>query len=528
MANKQILFSDEARAALKSGVDDLANTVRVTLGPTGRNVILDKQFGPPTVTSDGATIAKDIDLEDPYGNMGARLLREAATKTKDLAGGGTATSTLIAQCIVRVGLRNLASGANPMVLKSGIDKAVEAAVKAIKSKSREAKTREDLVQVATVSANNDGEIGNLIAEALDRVGQDGVVTIEESTGVETGIEVVEGMQFDRGYISPYMTTDTNQTEAALDNPCILIYDKKISSPQSIVPILEKMSQLSRPLLIIAEDVEGDALSTLVVNKMRGVIQCAAVKAPGFGDRRKEMLADIATSTGGQVISEELGFRLENVVVGMLGQARRVIMDKDTTTIVDGNGKSEDIEGRAEQIRRQIEETTSDYDREKLQERLARLVGGVAMVNVGATTETALKEKKARVEDALAAVRAAMEEGIVPGGGVALLRSAAEIDKLQLSGEEAIGANIVKQALQEPIRCIADNSGADGSVVVAHVLEKGEDVGFNAITGQLEDLVAAGILDPTSTVCSALQSAASVAGMLLTTHAAVTEAPEEEE
>ncbi len=528
MAKKQILFGDEARKALQSGVDDLANTVRVTLGPSGKNVVLDKKYGSPTITSDGATIAKDIDLKDPYGNIGARLLREAATKTKDQAGGGTATSTLIAQCIIREGLKNLTSGANPMMLKSGIDKAVKAVIKAIKSKSKEAKNRETLVQVATVSANGDSEIGNLIAEALDKVGQDGVVSIEESTGVETGIDVVEGMQFDRGYISSYMATNDDKTEASQDDPCILICDSKISSIQSIVPILEKVTQLSRPILIIAEDVEADALSTLVVNNLRGNLRCVAVKAPGFGDRRKEILSDIAISTGGQVISEDLGFKLENVVVGMLGQAKRVVVDKDTTTIIGGNGKPEDIEGRAEQIRRQIEDTTSDYDKEKLQERLAQLVGGVAMVNVGAATEIALKERKARVEDALAAVRAAMEDGIVAGGGVALLRSAPEIDELQLSGDEALGAEIVKRALQEPMRCIASNSGVDGSVVVVHAGEMGENVGFNALTGQLEDLVAAGIVDPASTVCSALQNAASVASMLLTTHAAVTEVPEEAE
>ena len=528
MAKKQVLFDDEARAALKGGADDLANTVRVTLGPTGRNVMLDKSFGSPTVTSDGATIAKDIDLKDPYKNMGARLLRMAATETHDLVGGGTTTSTLLAQCIVTAGLKNLASGANPMMLKKGIDKATEAAIEAIKSRSKEAKTRDALMQVATVSANNDSDIGELIAEALDRVGQDGVVTIEEATGVETGIDFVEGMQFERGYISPYMVTNAESMEVSLDNPYILICESKISSVQSIVPILEKIAQLARPILIIAEDVEGEALSTLVVNKMRGALQCAAVKAPGFGDRRKEMLADIATVTGGQVISEELGFKLENVVVGMLGQAKRVVVDKDNTTMIGGGGKSEDIEGRANQIRRQIEETTSDYDREKLQERMARLVGGVAMVNIGAPTETALKERKSRVEDALAAVRTAAEEGIVVGGGVALLRSAAEVDKLQLSGDEAVGADIVKRALQEPIRAIASNSGAEGSVIIAKVSDMEENMGFNAITGQIEDLVAAGIVDPTSTVCSALRSAASVAGMLLTTHAAVAEVPEEEE
>lgn len=527
MAKKQILFDDLARAALKKGVDSLANTVKVTLGPTGKNVILDKKFGSPTITSDGATIAKDIVLADPYENMGASLLREAATKTKDIAGGGTATSTLMAQSIITEGLKHLSSGANPMMVKHGIDKAVKAATEAIKSYSKEANTREILVQVATVSANNDSEIGNLIAEAMDKVGHDGVVSIEESTGVETGIDVVEGMQFDRGYISSYMTTDTDNTEAALDNPCILIYGSKIESLQSIIPILEKISQLSRPLLIIAEDVTGDALSGIVVNNLRGVLQCAAVKSPGFGDRRKEMLSDVAISTGGQVISEELGFKLENVVVGMLGQAKRAVITKDDTTIIGGSGKPEDITGRADQIRRQIEDATSDYDKEKLQERLARLVGGVAVVNIGAPTETALKEKKARVEDALAAVKAAIEEGIVAGGGVALLRSADEIDKLELSGDEAVGADMVKRALQEPMRCIASNSGVEGSVVVIHVGETEGDIGFNAITGEIEDLVAAGIVDPTSVVCSALQSAASVAGMLLTTNAAVAEAPEKE-
>lgn len=528
MAKKQLLFDDEARAALKAGADDLANTVRVTLGPTGRNVILGKKFGSPAVTSDGVTIAKDIELKDPYRNMGARMLREAATETHDLVGGGTATSTLLAQCIIREGLKVVTSGANPMMLKRGIDRAVEAVVNAIKSRSKELKTREEIVQVAIVSANSDREIGNLIAEALDKVGKDGVVTIEEATGVETGIEVVEGMQFDRGYISPYMVTNTDSMEAVIEDAYIIIYGSKISAMRPLLPILQKIVQLARPFLIIAEDVEGEALTTLVVNKLRGVLQCAAVKAPGYGDRRKEMLADIAVTTGGQVISEELGFRLENVVVGMLGQAKRVVVDKDNTTIIGGNGKRKEIEGRADQIRRQIDETTSDYDREKLQERLARLVSGVAMVNVGAPTETALKEKKARVEDALAATRAAIEEGFVVGGGVAFLRSAAEVDKLQLSGDEAIGAGIIKRTLQEPMRCIASNSGADGSVIVSHAAEMGENIGFNALTGQLEDLIAAGIIDPTKTVCSALQSAASAAGMVLTTQAAVTEAPEEEE
>jgi len=527
MAKKQMLFDNEARKALKGGADDLADTIRITLGPKGRNVILDKKFGSPAISSDGATIAKEIELEDPYRNMGARMLRETVTETHDQVGGGTATSTLLAQCIIREGVKNLTSGANPMMLKKGIDKAVETVMKFIKSRSKEVETNDQIVQVATVSANNDIEIGNLIAEAMEKVGKDGVITVEEATGVETGIEVVEGMQFDRGYISAYMATNADSMEAVLENPGILIYGSKINSMQTLLPILQKMVQLARPILIIAEDVEGEALATLVVNKLRGGLQCAAVKAPGYGDRRKEMLADIAVSTGGQVISEELGFRLENVVVGMLGQARRVIIDKDSTTIIGGSGKSEEIRGRAEQLRRQIDETTSDYDREKLQERLARLISGVAMVNVGAPTETALKEKKARVEDALAATKAAIEEGIVVGGGIALLRAADELDKMQTSGDEAIGVEIIKRALQEPIRCIASNAGADGSVVVSHVKEMEENFGFNALTGQIEDLMAVGVVDPVKTVCAALRNAASIAGTMLTTQAVVTEIPEKE-
>lgn len=528
MPKKQVIFDDAARRALKDGADHLADTVKVTIGPRGRNVILDKSYGSPTVTNDGVTIAKEIDLKDPYENMGARMLREAATETHDLAGGGTTTATLLAQSIIREGIKNLTSGANPMMLKSGIDKAAKAAIAEIKSKSKPANTRETFIQIATVSANSDNEIGELIAEALDKVGQDGVVSIEESSGVETGIDVVEGMQFDKGYISPHMTTNNDKSEVSQDNPYILIYGEKISSIQVIAPLMEKVAQLSRPLLIIAEDVEGDALAALVVNKLRGVIQCAAVKAPGFGDRRKDMLSDIAIATGGQVISEELGFKLENVVIGMLGQAKRVVIDKDSTTIIGGNGSPSDIAGRADQLRLQIGETTSNYDIEKLQERLARLVGGVAMVNVGAPTETALKEKKARVEDALSAVRAAMEAGIVVGGGVSLLRAVPAVDKLELEDDEAVGANIVKRALQEPLRAIAANSGADSSVIANNVSQAEENIGFNANTGELEDLMAAGIVDPVSTVCSALQSAASIAGMLLTTHAAITEAPEDEE
>ncbi len=527
MAKKQMLFDNEARKALKDGADDLADTIRVTLGPKGRNVILDKKFGSPTISSDGATIAKDIELENPYRNMGARMVREAVTETHDQVGGGTATSTLLAQCIIREGVKNLTWGANPMMLKKGIDKAVETVVNLIKSRSKEVETNDQIVQVATVSANNDIEIGNLIAEAMEKVGKDGVITVEEATGVETGIEVVEGMQFDRGYISAYMVTDVDNMEAVLENPCILIYGSKISSMQPLLPILQKMIQLARPILIIAEDVEGEALATLVVNKLRGGLQCAAVKSPGYGDRRKEMMADIAVSTGGQVISEELGFRLENVVVGMLGQAKRIIVDKDSTTIIGGSGKSEEIKGRAEQIRKQIDETTSDYDKEKLQERLARLTSGVAIVNVGAPTETALKEKKARVEDALAATKAAIEEGIVVGGGVALLRAVDELDKMQMSGDEAIGVEIIKRALQEPIRCIASNAGVDGSVVVSQVKDMEENFGFNALTGQIEDLMAAGVVDPVKTVCAALRNAASIAGTMLTTQAVVTEIPEEE-
>jgi len=528
MAKKQIIFDDKARAELKDGADGLANTVKIALGPTGRNVVLSKSFGSPTITNDGATIARDIEFKDPYKNAGARMLREAITETQKLAGGGTSTATLLAQSILREGLKNITSGANPMALKKGIDMAAGAAVKAIKSKSKEIKSKEEIVQVATVSADNDTEIGNLIAQAMDKVGEDGVITVEESSGVETGIDIVEGMQFDRGYLSPYMTTDNDNTEADFDNPCILIYESKISSLQPFMPILQKMAQLSRPFLVIAEDVEGEALSSLVINKIRGNLQCAAVKAPGFGDRRKEMLSDIAVATGGQLISEELGFKLENVVVGMLGQARRVVVNKDTTTIIGGRGKPEAIQGRADQLRKQIDESTSDYDKEKLQERLARLVSGVAMINIGAPTETALKAKKARVEDALAATRAAIEDGIVVGGGIALLRSADEIDKLQLSGDEAIGASIVKRALQEPMRCIAANSGAEASVVASDVKEMGENFGFNALTRKIEDLMAAGIVDPTKAVCSALQSAASIAGMILTTQAVITDAPEEEE
>lgn len=528
MAKKQISFDEEIRKALKEGADNLANTVKVTLGPKGRNVILGKKYGSPTITNDGVTIAKDIELEDPYLNLGARLLREAASKTHDLAGGGTSTATVIAQSIIKEGMKVVTSGANPMQLKSGIDKAVEAVINRIKSKSKGIEIGPDIARVATVAANNDIEIGSLMAEAIEKAGKEGVITVEESTSVETGVEIVEGMQFDKGYISPYMVTDVQKMEAVLDNPFILIYNGKIAAIRPVLPILQKIAQLGRALLIIAEDLEGEALTTIVVNKLRGTLQIAAVKAPGFGDNRKDLLADIAISTDGQVISEELGFRLENVVVGMLGQAKRVIIDKDTSTIIGGTGKSDAIKGRANQIRRQIDETTSDYDKGKLQERLAKLVSGVAIVRVGAPTETALKDKKAKVEDALAATRAAIEEGIVAGGGAALLHSVTTLDELKLPGDEAIGLNIVKRALQEPMRCIASNSGQEASTIIINVKDKGENFGFNAITGQIEDLVAAGIVDPTKTVCSALKSAASVAGLILTTEAAITEKPEEEE
>ena len=528
MAKKQVFFHDEARAEMKEGADELAETVKVTMGPKGRNVILGKKYGSPVVTNDGNTIAKEIEFEDPSKNVGARMLRESVTETHKLVGGGTTTATLIAHCILREGNKILTVGANPIKVKQGIDKAVESAVNFIKSQSKEIKTKEDILKVATVAANNDTEIGNLIADALDKVGKDGVVTIEEAKGVETGIEIVEGMQFDRGYISPYMVTDAERMEAVMENPVILIHDKKISGIQPIIPLLQKVVQLNRPLLIIAEDVDGEALNVIVVNKVKGVLDVTAVKAPGYGDRRKEMLMDIAIATGGRVISEELGFKLENVVVGMLGQATRIIVDKDNTTIIGGNGDKDKIDERIKQIRKQIEDTKSDYDREKLQERLAKLAGGVAIINIGAPTETAMKEKKARAQDSLSATKAALEEGAVIGGGVTLLRASLHLDKLDLQGDEAFGANIIKKALREPMRCIAENTGAEGTVIINQVLEMGENFGFNALTGKVEDLLSAGILDPTKTVCSALQSAASVAGMMLTTEAMITDMPEEEE
>lgn len=527
MAKKQVLLSDEARRPLKDGSDELADAVKVTLGPKGRNVILDKKYGSPIFTSDGKSIAREIEFEDLPKNVGARLLSEVALKASDMAGGGTATSTVLAQAIMREGIKAVVAGANPMLLKRGIDKATDAVIKSIKSKSKEVKTRDEIAQIATVASNNDSEIGNLIADAIDKVGKEGIVTIEEAKGVETGIEIVEGMQFDKGYISAYMVTDPEKMIAVLENPLILIYEHKISSIYTLINLLQKVMQINRPLLIIAEDVEAEALTTLVINKLRNIIECVAVKAPGFGDRRKEMLMDIAVATGGQLISEELGFKLENVVIGMLGQAKRVSIDKDNTIIIGGAGRKEDINKRANQIRKQIEETTSDYDREKLEQRLASLISGVAQINIGAPTETALKEKKARAEDALKAVKSAISEGFVVGGGVALVRAMRDTENLGLTGDEELGANILKKSLEAPMRCIASNSGAEGSMIISMVKESDENYGFNAISGKIEDLVCAGIIDPTKTVCSALQSAASITGMMLTTDALITELPEEE-
>lgn len=527
MGKKQVLLGDEARSPLKEGADKLANAIKVTLGPSGKNIVLERKYGSPIITSDGKSVAKEIELDDLPQNVGASLIREAADKAHDLSGGGSATAIVLAQSILQEGIKATASGANPILLKRGIDKAVEAVVKSIKEKSKRAEL-DDIIKIASVAANNDPEIGKLIAEAVEKVGKEGVITTEEAKGVKTGVEIVEGMQFDRGYISPYMVTDPENMEAVLEDPLILIYDGKLSSLNPLIPLLQRVLQLSRSLLIIAEDVEGEALAALVINMVKGVLEIVAVKAPGYGDRRKEMLMDIAVMTGGQIISEQLGFRLENVVVGMLGQAKKVVVNKDTTTIIGGAGKKEEIQKRANAIRKQIEETSSDYDREKLQERLARLVGGVAQINIGAPTETAIKERKARADDALAAVKAALEEGYVVGGGVTLLRSAEVIDKMGLKGDELIGAQILKRALEEPLRRIASNSGVEGPVVVSQVKGSPENFGFNALTGKIEDLLLAGVIDPTKTVYSALQSAASVAGMILTTDAVITELPEKEE
>ncbi len=527
MAAKELLFNTDARAKLKRGVDQLAEAVKVTLGPKGRNVVIDKKFGSPTITKDGVTVAKEVELADAIENMGAQMVKEVATKTSDQAGDGTTTATVLAQAIYREGLKNVTAGANPMELKRGIEKAVEAVVEQLKSISVPSAGKKEIAQVGSISANNDKEIGNLIADAMEKVGKDGVITVEEAKGLETTLETVDGMQFDRGYLSPYFITDPEKMEAVLEDAYLLIHDKKVSAMKELLPILEKTAQSGRPLLLIAEDVEGEALATLVVNKLRGTLKVCAVKAPGFGDRRKEMLRDVAVLTGGQVISEEVGFKLENATLNDLGRAKRVVIDKDNTTIVDGKGKDADIQGRINEIKAAIEKTTSDYDREKLQERLAKLSGGVAIINVGAATETEMKEKKARVEDALHATRAAVEEGIVAGGGVALLRAQSALDKIKGTEDEKIGVEIVRRALEEPIRIIAQNAGAEGSIVVERVREsKDKNFGYNAQTDAYEDLVKSGVIDPTKVARTALQNAASIAALLLTTECVVVEKKEE--
>jgi chaperonin GroEL len=525
---KEIKYSQKARESILRGVDTLADAVKVTLGPRGRNVVLDKAFGSPTITKDGVTVAKEIELEDKSENMGAQMVKELASKTSDVAGDGTTTATVLAQSIYREGSKLVAAGVNPMALKRGIEKAVEVSVEALKKISKPTKDQEEIAQVGTISANNDTTIGNIIAEAMNKVGKEGVITVEEAKSMETTLEIVEGMQFDRGYLSPYFVTDPEKMEATLNEPYLLLNEKKISNMKDLVPILEQIAKMGKPLLIVAEDVEGEALATLVVNRLRGTLQCAAVKAPGFGDRRKAMLEDIAILTGGKVISEDLGLKLENVSLNDLGTAKTINIDKDNTTIVDGGGSRQDLEGRVKQLRVQIEETTSDYDREKLQERLAKLIGGVAVINVGAATETEMKEKKARVEDALNATRAAVEEGIVPGGGVALVRTLKDLAKLQLEGEEQNGVKLVMRALEEPVRQIANNAGAEGSIVVERVKGEKAAYGFNAETGEYEDLMKSGIIDPTKVVRFALQNASSVAALLLTTEAMVAEKPKEKE
>jgi chaperonin GroEL len=528
MAAKQLQFDENARHALLRGIEKLAKAVKATLGPSGRNVILDKKFGSPTITKDGVTVAKEIELEDPYENMGAQLVREVASKTSDIAGDGTTTATVLAESIYKEGLRNVTAGANPTSLQRGINKAVEAIVEELKKISKKVSDRTEIAQVATVSANWDKTIGEIIADAMDKVGKDGTITVEEAKSIETTLEVVEGMQFDKGYLSPYFVTNAEAMEAVLDNPYILIHEKKISSLKDMLPLLEKVAKAGRPLLIIAEDVEGEALATLVVNKLRGTLQVCAVKAPGFGDRRKAMLEDIAVLTGGKCITEDLGIKLENVKIEELGRAKRVTIDKENTTIVEGEGKQVDIKGRVAQIRRQIEETTSDYDREKLQERLAKLAGGVAVINVGAATETEMKEKKARVEDALHATRAAVEEGIVPGGGVAFIRAQKVLDNIKnLEGDEKVGVQIVRRAIEEPTRQLANNAGQEGALIVEEVKKRKGNEGYDVSAGEYTDLVKAGIVDPTKVARSALQNAASISGLLLTTEAIVTEIPEKE-
>jgi chaperonin GroEL len=529
MAAKYLEFNTEARSRLKRGVDQLAEAVKVTLGPKGRNVVIDKKFGSPTVTKDGVTVAKEIELEDEIENMGAQMVKEVATKTSDLAGDGTTTATVLAQAIYREGLKSVTAGANPMSLKRGINKAVELVVEELKRISVPTKGRKEIAQVGAISANGDKEIGDKIADAMDKVGKDGVITVEEAKGLETTLETVDGMQFDRGYLSPYFITDPEKMEAVLEDAYVLVHDKKVSAMKDLLPVLEKVAQSGKPLLLIAEDIEGEALATLVVNKLRGTLKVCGVKAPGFGDRRKEMLTDISVLASGKVISEELGFKLENTVLGDLGQAKRIVVDKDNTTIIGGKGKQADIQGRIAQIKSAIEKSTSDYDKEKLQERLAKLAGGVAVINVGAATETEMKEKKARVEDALHATRAAVEEGIVPGGGVALLWCQKALDKVRGADEdEKIGIDIIRRSLEEPIRMIAQNAGAEGSIIVGKVKESAKlNYGYNAQTDEYEDLVLAGVIDPTKVTRTALQNAASIAGLLLTTECVVVEKKEKE-
>jgi len=527
MAAKQLKYDQEARQAILAGVEKLSHAMKVTLGPRGRNVVLEKKWGSPSITKDGVTVAKEIELPDKFENIGAQLIREVASKTSDNAGDGTTTATLLAECIYREGLKNVTAGANPMALKRGVDRAVETVIAELKTFSKEVRGREEIRQVASISANNDEEIGNIIADAMEKVGKDGTISVEEAKSMVTTLDVVEGMQFDRGYLSPYFVTDAEAMECVLEDVFILIHEKKISNIKDILPILEKIAQLGKPLLIIAEDVEGEALATLVVNKVRGMLHVAAVKAPGYGDRRKAMLEDIAVLTGGRAITEDLGIKLENITLQDLGKAKRITIDKDNTTIVEGAGETDAIKGRVNQIRKQIEDTTSDYDKEKLQERLAKLAGGVARVNVGAATETEMKEKKARVEDALHATRAAVEEGIVPGGGVALLRCEAALDKMKLEGDEKTGAEIVRRCLNEPLRQLVVNAGLEGAIVVEKVRSLGGSKGLNVQTNEYVDMFEAGIVDPTMVTRTALQNAASIAGLLITTECVITEIPEPE-
>ncbi len=523
---KILLFSEEARSKIKRGIDQLADAVKVTLGPKGRNVVIDKKFGSPASTKDGVTVAKEIELEDQFENMGAQMVNEVASKTSDVAGDGTTTATVLAQAIYREGMKNVTAGANPIALKRGIDAAVEKVVEELRRLSKPIKDKKEIAQVGTISANNDPTIGDLIAEAMDKVGKDGVITVEEAKSMETSLDIVEGMQFDRGYLSPYFVTNPDRMETVQEDPYLLIHEKKISNMREMLPLLEKIAKTGKPLLIIAEDIEGEALATLVVNKLRGTLNVAGVKAPGFGDRRKAMLEDIAILSGGRMLSEDLGIKLENVTLDDLGQCKRITIDKDNTTLVEGKGKAKDIQGRVKQIRNQIEETTSDYDREKLQERLAKLVGGVAIINVGAATETEMKEKKARVEDALNATRAAVEEGVVVGGGVAFVRCQRALDKLDLDDEHQVGVRILQRSLDEPLRQIAANAGQEGSIVAQQIRNKRDNTGYNAATDKFEDLVKAGVLDPTKVARSALQNAASVAGLMLTTECIITDKPEE--